>query len=371
MALRRLPRELLFAARDFGLRISGTTIADAVGESTAYVGYIFLQGGDGSSKVLSAAGGGKIHFAVAPTLTWANAGTTLRVGVQDVDGTSGLEDGTHDVYADLVPGTDTLTVDVPKAATMTSGTKTITHGDKIAVVIELVARAGADSVRPYVNSGPLAQNLPYCTVDQGAGPAKNAVLPLCIIEFDDGTIGHFGPGTALATATNTTSFNSGSTPDEYAMLFSLPFRAQVSGLAGLLGEIDTTEDGELILYSDPLGTPVAERTVTIDPDVVAQTGNAAGETVVPCTGFIIQPNVTYAVAYRPTSTGNRVVGNLVLATANGRKAHPLGDTIQGGSRTNQTGAFGTLSTTTIPALGVLVSHLDDGLSVRARHQIGI
>lgn len=34
-------------------------------------------------------------------MTFANAGTNFRIGIQDVAST-GLEDGTFDVYADLV-----------------------------------------------------------------------------------------------------------------------------------------------------------------------------------------------------------------------------------------------------------------------------
>jgi len=40
---------------------------------------------------------------------------------------TGLEDGTFDVYADLVGGTDTITGSADQLTAMETGTKTITH----------------------------------------------------------------------------------------------------------------------------------------------------------------------------------------------------------------------------------------------------
>jgi len=353
MALVALPRELLMISRDHPFSI-GSTVMDAVGESTAYIGTLHLSTGAGTSKVISSAGG-KIYFA-NQTVVFANAGSNLRVGIQDV-GATGIEDGTFDVFADLVPGTDTVASDTFATATMSSGTKTIADGDLIAVVIEWTARAGTDAVRPQRND-PVATNFPYCTIDTGAGPAKSTTLPICTIEFDDGTIGHFGPTTGLFVGTPVT-FNSGSTPDEYALIFQVPFSCEIGGLAAFIGDIDAGDDGELILYSDPLGTPVAERTFVHDGDFAGQVAAVASLSVFPITPFTLLINTNYAVAYRPTNTNNRVLGLFVIPTAASRAVFAFGTTAQGGTRTNQTGAFGSLSSTSIPAMGICITKLPD------------
>jgi len=327
------------------------TTMDAVGESTSYLGHLLWE--DGASHTVSSAGG-KIYLLFTVVSAWANVGTNLRVGIQDL--TSGLEDGTFDVFDDLVPGTDTLTADVIKTVTMSSGTKTIAHSDLIAVVIEMTARGGTDAVSPArvtANAG-----MPYCAVDSGVGVTRSASMPFCLIEADDGAVGWFHQACVPYTSTNT-SFNSGSTPDEYALIFSLPFKATTNMLFANIGDVDAGENGEVILYSDPTGTPVAERTYTHTGDNYGTIGNASGMLNAPITEFTLQPNTTYAVAYRPTTVANRILKRITsIPSANSRKTTPFGTTLLGGTRTDNTGAFAT-STTDFPVLGLYVNKLSD------------
>jgi hypothetical protein len=329
--------------------------ANAVGEGIQYIGRIQMPGGPGTSKTISAAGSGKVHW-YATTSTFANAGTTLRVGLQDVAST-GIGDTTFDVYADLVGGGGGVTSGARNTTTMTSGTKTLAWGDQVAIVFELTAWAGADSVRAvFTNS--LVSTAPYIALHVGSGYAKDGNTPFVMIEFDDGTIGYFSDLSLPVLETNV-AYNSGSTPDEYALIFQVPFAARVTALLAGLGDIDAGETGEIILYSDPLGTPVAERTLSLGAPDTGQISTAASLAMMPLlTTYDLAANTDYAVAVRATSVGSRVIAQIGLPIAAARAAFPFGTTMQGGSRTDQTGAFGTLSSTTMLRAGVMLGGFD-------------
>src|SRR5688500_19686033 len=99
-----LPLGLLIAPwddRGFG-QVAATNVAviDAVGESLTIIGQLSIEG-NATGKVLSAAGGGSFFYVAGTSVNIDNAGSTLRVGLQDVDLTTGLEDGVFDVYADV------------------------------------------------------------------------------------------------------------------------------------------------------------------------------------------------------------------------------------------------------------------------------
>lgn len=340
-----------------------STIQDAAGESTAMIGYAHLSTGPGTSKVVSSAGG-KIHvvFAATSTFTQALGTTKIQVGIQDVVLTTGIEDTTYDVYDILESGTDTITQDVIKTVTMSNGTKTIAHGDLIAVVIEMTEWVTGDTVRPkYVNGTSL---FPYITIDTGSGPAKTSGAPFVTIESDDGTLITLGSGLGVFSELHT-SFSSSSSPDEYALVFQVPFTCQIDQLGGMVSEIDTTEDGELILYSDPLGTPTVMTSgtakATIDPDL--QSGGAAAATLIqthqiPVT--TLTANTSYAVAYRPTSTAVRSLMMHTLPVATARAMQHFGTTASRYDRENNTGAFTNQSTTVFPALAIHVCAVDTG-----------
>lgn len=60
---------------------STSNTIDASGEKFAFIGTLWLSGG-ATSKTFSSSGG-KIRFMGGSSMTFSNAGTTLRVGIQD------------------------------------------------------------------------------------------------------------------------------------------------------------------------------------------------------------------------------------------------------------------------------------------------
>lgn len=330
---------------------------DAAGESVAYVGQIFLSTGHGTSATLNSSC--SISYLNGPSApTFANTSTVVRVGVQDV-ATNGIEDGEWDVYGEITGGSGLIVDDKITTVAMTNGTKTITHGDRIAIVIELMSVGGTDNIKPGYSPTSLAVN-PHITVDNAGTntPTKSSASPNGMINFTDGVFGHFGEQT-VPIELKQNSFSSSSTPDEYAIIFQLPFDATITRLIGAVGEVDLTEDAELILYTDPLGTPTtnSQMTIAVSAAECGYTATGSGymdfELSVP---FQASKNTTYAIAYRPTTTGLRTLITKVLPTADVRTLSIFGNTVYGGVRTNQTGAF-TTSTTEIADLGCIISHI--------------
>jgi len=338
-----------------GVTTLGTATLDATGESITFIGHMLLSTGPGTSKVLSAAGGGSIAW-LPGTNTFADAGSNLRIGAQDV-GATGLEDGTFDVHADLVGGTDSFTQNTVIKTPMESGSKTIAHDDLVAISIELTARGGSDSV--VVNRSGASASMAYCTVDTGAGPAKVSNAPCVTVVFDDGTVGWFGPSAFASMSEAPSAFSSSSTPDEHALIFRVPFKTAVLGAFLNPQSLAATDDFEVILYDDPLGvTPGVIDTITQDMDL-AGLGNFFDRPF-PNGPHVLDLNTDYALALRPTTTNTLSYVRINFNTGNDvlRKATPLGTDWSLGTRSNQSGAF-SQDLTRLPLFGLWLGQLSD------------
>jgi hypothetical protein len=339
------------------LRMSQSTeVVDAAGESLAIVGRIQLTSGPGTSKTISSAGGSASFTLFG--VTFASGSTTVRASVQDVT-SGGVEDGTADVHGTVTGGGGGFTGGAVNTIAMGTGTKTIAHGDLVAVVIEMTARGGSDSLTFITTGGNNTGSMPFASVDSGSGPTKTSKAAAVMITFDDGTLGHFGEHYVPAWTWTGLSYDSSSSPNEYAFLFQVPFPATVSRLTGHISDLDTGENGALKLYSDPLGTPVEERSATVTADESGQAGSTDGSSLVDLgiTAYTLSRNTWYAVAYKPSTTGARTLLSRTLGAAGHRATCWLGTNMSGGSRSS--GAF-TANNTVIPALGFVISEIDDG-----------
>lgn len=332
---------------------------DAAGESAFIIGAVHLEGGAaGGTKTISAAGSGKLYTRFG-AVTFANGSTNLRMGLQDVDASTGIEDATFDVYADLVGGTDTITANTVRETTMTSGSKTLTHGDVIAIGCELTGRGGADSlVMQAVNHTTAAPSLfPYRTVDSGSGPAKGTgTLPMFTIVFDDGTRGWIDPFFCVNGNTGT-AFAANSTPDERALVFELPFKAVLEGVDIFVGAIASGDDFEVVFYTDPTGTPVAAQTITVDPDLIG--ANSSGWVRVKFTEVTLEADTLYAIAVRPTTNNAIQIYQVDFAFAALKGPTPLGDNWSLGTRSNQSGAFSLATDDELPTMSLYLNQLSD------------
>lgn len=353
---------------------------NAANASTQFIGQLYLPGHTGS-KVISAAGGGAIAWVTGTTSTFADTtgtGTTFQVGIQNVDESATIArgTGTFDVYKTLTAGTDTLSAASLQITSMGSGTKTIFHGDKIAVVFQMTTRGSAATdnvqvkgVAAYASTGGVVASTymqrPATTRNStGASFVVSNSSPNVAIVFDDGTIGTLDGSffSSLAAMSAGTTFTSLSTPDEYAMVFQTTFPCKIDALYAVVSQVTSSSAYELILYGDPEGTPTVLYTETV-PATAEQAVNVYRGRVVTLPNQIsLTANTKYAIAVRPTTNNSvgikyfQVPNSLYWAT------HSLGSNCYLSTRTNQTGAF-SATPTQRPLFAFRISALDDGTAV--------
>lgn len=335
---------------------SGASTLNATGETASVIGRIHLETGPGTSATLSS-GNGRIYFALA-TATFADAGTVVRVGLQDITA-SGVENQSFDVYAEYVGGTDTLvnSLNGLNKKIMTSGTKTVNHGDDLAIVVSMVSRSGSDSIA--VRNCNTPQVLPYGTLAFGGAPSKASTYIFACIEFDDGTLGWFwteniGPIVIPST------FGPSSNPDEKGLVFRMPFDCKISQVFAEIGSIGATSDFEFLIYTDPLGTPSVAQTLSHNFQASRTTAGGGGKYHVPLiTPFQVVKNTDYGLMLRPTGAGGIQLTEIRYYSGNAhlRRMTMLGEDWAIGSRQNQSGAF-TLDTTVLPHMGFYLEEVD-------------
>jgi hypothetical protein len=306
MALLTLPGAMLSPIgvgwndrRDTIPAVTTTVVMDATNEAVIMAGQIVTS--DGGSHTLDTSGSSSIGWASASS-AFTNAGTTFNVGVAAVDTSTGpparaanaSDVITFDVKAAFTGGGGGVTSSAWQTSVPTTGTKTIANGDYVAVCFQMTAKGGGDAVRvaPTLTDG---QHRPTVTTFLGGSYAASGSGPNTIITFSDGALGYFFGSDVVGVAVSTRTWNSGSAQAEYGQLFQMPFGMKVSGLYGW---IDPDADFDMVLYSDPLGTPVAEKTVSIDANT---TSSAAGMrfTVMFPTPLIVKPNQPIVAAFKP------------------------------------------------------------------------
>lgn len=321
----------------------GVKTMDATTEKAAVMGHLFIEG-RGTGKVLSAAGGGSITFRTG-TVTFAAVGpaSTLDIGIQDLTATpTGQKpepDGTFDVKATLTSGVDTIGSSAWKTAVMTSGTKTLSHGDLIGLVADLTARNGADSVTWATISA--APNRPasnvYVSGAWGTGPQND--LPLAYITFDDGTLGVLysadHPVFAIAAAE---TFQDGTNPDERGLLFQVPWNCKAEGARFYCNSVgQSAKDYEFRIFADPLGTPSLLASVAIEGGQLNNQNNAINILFPAKVDFT--RNTDYCMVVKATTASTITLEAFVLPDTNLRKFMSGGTALAKVTRNNGSGAF--------------------------------
>jgi hypothetical protein len=309
---------------------------DAVNESLYAIGHMITS--DQGSHTIDTSGSSSIGWR-AGAVTFANAGSTVKVGIATVDMATGpvgrpvnsSDVITFDVNASFIGGGGGITANAWQTSVPTTGTKTIAHGDLVAICIQFTARGGTDTITsPAANYG--NPSIPGLTTFTGTYTGTG-LAPNFFITFADGAFGYLLQSDVFNTYSART-WNSGSSPNEYGNLVQFPYPVKISGV---WGHNSVTADLDVVLYSDPLGTPVAERTVSVDGNVSSDvSGSRRAHWLFP-TPYITRPNQPIVVTLKPATTTNMIVTYKTLADANHRIAEVCGLTGYGVSRTS--GAF--------------------------------
>lgn len=329
MALVTLPGSMMVPIgmgyiKSAGVSVGATSLTmDAVGEAIIMIGHIVTA--DGGSHTIDTSGSSSIGWITGTTITFASASTTVKVGIAAVDTANGppgravnvADVITFDVSKSLVGGGGGITGAAWQTHVPDSGTKTIANGDLIAVCMQMTARGGTDAVRVACSDATI-QHLPVVTAFVSAAYTAMASSPNTIITFSDGTLGYFFASDVMATS-NTRLWNSGSAQAEYGQLFQLPFGMKVSGLWAWVAPAN---DLNMVLYSDPLGTPIAEKTIAIDANTMSAVSGRK-VTVQFASPIAIRPNQPIVVSLQP-GAGNITAYYKRLQSATHRIADPWG-----------------------------------------------
>jgi hypothetical protein len=344
-------------------------VLDAAGEAEHMVGAIVWA--DGGSHTISAAGGGSITFQVgAATITFADAGTTIEVSIQDLDATGNPAhgNGTKDVYGTLTGGTDTLTALATKTVDMTSGTKTIADGDHVAVVIQMTARGGTDLVRVRCLN-PDWGVFPANSFEAAGGGSWSLSqrFPHIKITADDGTLGTIdGCFWFVSAASVGVTWDNATTTKEYGNIFQLPFPVTVRGFWLWLEMEATTTDIDVHIYSDPLnvgaGVTSLGSATLVGTECVRLTTNQW--IVLPlATPITLSKDVDYAMVVSPTTTGDVSFSSFNVDAQADWDLHDLGSNCYGVSRDTiaSTTPFASVASGVRRyGIGLIVSAFDDG-----------
>ncbi len=325
----------------------GSVLMDATAEKIAFVGRVFNK--DRATKNIS-----KVGF--RPGTVTINAASVIRVSLQNVSSTAGppyQPDGAQDQFIDLT--TASLATNTWYQTAALSGIRAVAYGELLAVVFEYQTFTAADvfnvsgftapATGPFFVSG---------TVLYTGSWAAVAVTPNVILEFDDGTFGTL-EGAYPSSALGSQAYNSGSTPDEYAMEFSFPFPCKVDAAWVTLQSATSAEFG-ILLYD---GTSVMSGgNVSIDSNTISAAASVRF-LIVPFDNEIsLAANTTYRLSLFPTTANNVTYHYSDVAAAGHSQALPLGASVALTTRVNA-GSWAAATTTRRPLMGIRVSACDD------------
>ena len=363
--------------------IAGTTsdTLNAANETFAFIGQVLLENPLSGSKTLSSAGGGRIVWTTG-SVTFSNGATTFDIGIQDVSTTTSIAqpDGTFDVKASFTGGGGGITASAVNTSVMTTGTKTIAHGDLIAITLAMTTRGGTDSIAVVLNNmtNYWGDSLLPGVVNNTSGTwARNVTaLPNAYIIFDDGTIGWLAGTSFTKTAPILLNYNSGTgTADEYGNLLKYPVTFNALGIS-LTGYAATASaDFELLLYSTPLGTPVVERTITVDAtQLTSSNGTRLKGMFLFSSPFLLKARTEYAITLRPTTTNNIGIYYHDVDNSTGGKAGSPNSYCYAVRRLDNTGAFsdynGGTANTRAMSIFVFGTHIAQGVNM-CSGQVGV
>lgn len=340
--------------------LGNVTTMDATNDAVIMIGQIVTE--DGGSHTIDTSGSSSLGWRCG-AMTFANGGTTVKVGIAPVSTTLGPPArASHasnviafDVSASFTGGGGGIGATAWQEHVPTSGSKTIAHGDFVAFAVQMTARGGADSLVVQCFASPSgAGGHPTVSAFDLGGYISTSFVPNAVITFSDGARGYFFGG-SVASSASTQAWANNSATKEYGNFIQLPFPAKVHGL---IFSAATQGDTDAILYSDPLGTPSAQKTVSLDT-------NTTSVTVVPffkmfTTPFDLAANTPYAVVLKPTTTQN---ATLAYKTYN-NAAHQFSENGSNCYAINRdTGAFAQQNSGLDRfSIGLLIGAFDDGVS---------
>jgi hypothetical protein len=228
----------------------------------------------------------------------------------------------------------------------------VARRDLLAVVVTPTGTPNYE-LSTFAPGGSPGAGFPYAASFTSGAWGKIARVPVVALEYDDGSFDYM-PGVLPASALNTHSFNSSSTPDEIAAFFQFPVPVR---LAGVWLWVDSDNDFDVVVYNGA-GTEVetaaedADVDAAITPHMPHFVWFAASEAQALSTNF--------RISIRPTTTANIAIYSFDVHTA------AILDQMAGGQlwhhSTRTDGGAWTQLTTRRLFMGIIVDGLDDGVA---------
>ena len=275
---------------------------------------------------------------------------TLKVSFQNVS--AGDPDETIDEFRTVTPIADTwiLTGILSDDGTDGGVKRSVTKGDLLAIVIEFDAFSAGNVLieSDNIDEGPSS----FAYIRQKFPPSTwsdFAFKPNIYLEYSDGSSAYHN-GTAVFNTFTTTTFNSGSTPDERALRFTVPYKCRVSGAWVWM---NLTAAADVVLYQ---GT-TAQLTVSL---AAGETGDASAHIFMldfPGT-LVLNTGTVYYIAVKPGGS-NVSVYQANFPAAKYQDSHIGGQALHLATRVDA-GAWSP-DTAVRPYLGVLFDQFDDGV----------
>jgi hypothetical protein len=285
------------------------------------------------------------------TLTTA---VTSRLGLYTLDAggnpTTTLYGGS--AYGTFTPSANTFSeVTLPTSATAVAG-------DTVALVCEFDSTAGNYFLTGWGGGAPYQIQFPYQNFYNGSAWAKVAryYQSAFSVGYSDGSYPQNG-GLPLASTTAGVSYNSSSSPSEYALAFTANCSARIIGIWHAFNQ-SSGSDYEARLYN---GTTQLTK-CAMDGDFTRSYGVNAMQWLYFQTPQVIAPGNTYYASLCPTTVNN--INSRYLTVPSSSMVEALGFpsewSVGQASRTG-TGAW-TSTPTQVPAIGLLIDQIDNGVS---------
>jgi hypothetical protein len=343
------------------------TTMDAANEAAIMIGQMWTS--DGGSHTIDTTGSSKMSWR-AGTSTFANAGTTVKVGLAAVS-SGGTRPAravnvanviTFDVSRTLTGGGGEITSGGYHNHVPDAGTKTIANGDLVAFCLQMTARAGVDSVlvSHCIHGNGLQR--PGSTSYVGGTYAQANGVPNAIITFSDGARGYFYGGYACSLFGQAQLFGTGTAQVEYGNFIMSPIPLRVYGIMAV---VDFDQAADMVLYSNPLVSPVAERSVVVDATQTQVNGSRWGQFFF-STPFDMAANQPYAITGKPTTATQITMVFTTFDSATHQEADHFGTNCYAISRASGGGAFSQINSGKDRfGMALLVSSFESGIGSSA------
>ncbi len=325
-----------------GNSASNTAVIDATGEMYGACGYVWTPT-KGTKSI------NKVGFMFGNSITKAG-GSALTVSLQDPAAGTGppmQPDGTQDQTVAVANGSIAASTFLLTGAL--SADRSVAYGEALCFVVEFdgAGRLGSDTINFQdiaFNTGNV-QVSPNGTLKTSGTWATRAFLPIMVFYFSDGTYGSLDGAMVGALANVTQAYNSGSSPSEYALKFTVPAAGVIDGVMVGVFPGSNAADFDVVLYS---GT-TALTTKSVDANFISNAASPAWPITIPIAETAVATGTTYYLSIKPTTGTSVTLRNMTVAAA----AY-LGGWGQGASiiRSNRAGGAWSDDATTVPFIKV-------------------